>query len=131
MHPPPIVDPANTIAPVETIVPSPISVGCNGSRFAVERGPSAGCLPTTAFSSTRTPSPSTVPGYTVALGCTSAIERRRQAVERAHDAGAVLGDLAPVAAAVDEPQELLALELERLVGRDLRNVDVARARLPL
>ena len=46
---------------VETIVPSPIVVGGSGSRFAVERAPSDGCLPTTAFSSTRTPSPSTVP----------------------------------------------------------------------
>ena len=58
----PIVAPANTIAPVETIVPSPITAGGSGSRFAVDFGPSAGCLPTTAFSSTRTPSPSTVPG---------------------------------------------------------------------
>src|SRR6266566_3003290 len=131
MHRAPILAPANTIAPVDTTVPSPISTGGSGSRFAVDLGPRAGCLPTTAFSSTRTPSPSTVPGYTVALGWTSAIERRRQAVERTHDAGAVLGDLAPVAAAVDQPQELLALELERLVGRDLRDIDVARARLPL
>ncbi len=58
----PIREPANTIAPVETIVPSPISVGGSGSRFAVERGESDGCLPTTAFSSTFTSSPSTVPG---------------------------------------------------------------------
>ena len=55
-------DPAKTIAPVETIVPAPISVGGSGSRFAVERGDSVGCLPTTAPSSTLTPSPSTVPG---------------------------------------------------------------------
>ena len=54
--------PANTIAPVETVVPAPISAGGRGSRFAVERRESAGCLPTTAFSSTFTPSPSTVPG---------------------------------------------------------------------
>ena len=57
----PIVEPAKTIAPVETIVPSPIVAGGSGSRFAVEDEPSDGCLPTTAFSSTRTPSPSTVP----------------------------------------------------------------------
>jgi hypothetical protein len=58
----PIVDPAKTIAPVETMVPSPISVAGSGSRFAVDRGESAGCLPITAFSSTFTPSPRTVPG---------------------------------------------------------------------
>ena len=43
-------------------VPSPISAGGSGSRFAVERGESVGCFPTTAPSSTFTPSPSTVPG---------------------------------------------------------------------
>jgi len=58
----PILDPAKTIAPVETIVPSPISVGGSGSRLAVERGESEGCFPTTAFSSTFTPTPKTVPG---------------------------------------------------------------------
>ena len=54
--------PAKTIAPVETMVPSPISAGGSGSRPAVERGESEGCLPTTAFSSTFTPSPRMVPG---------------------------------------------------------------------
>jgi hypothetical protein len=58
----PMREPAKTIAPVETIVPSPITVGGSGSRFAVERGDSDGCFPTTAPSSTCTPSPSTVPG---------------------------------------------------------------------
>ncbi len=58
----PIVVPAKTIAPVETIVPSPSTAGASGSRFAVERGERVGCFPTTAFSSTLTPSPSTVPG---------------------------------------------------------------------
>ena len=58
----PMREPANTTAPVETIVPSPITVGGSGSRFAVERGDSDGCFPTTACSSTFTPSPSTVPG---------------------------------------------------------------------
>ena len=48
----PIREPAKTIAPVETIVPSPIVVGGSGSRFAVERGEGVGCLPTTAPSST-------------------------------------------------------------------------------
>src|SRR5262245_41442685 len=130
MQPAPIDAPANTIAPVETIVPVPISAGGSGSRFAVDRGPSDGCFPTTAFSSTRTPSPSTVPGYTVAVGCTSAIEALGQALERPHDPRAVLRDLVAVAVAVDQAKEVLALELERLVGRDLRHVDVARARLP-
>ena len=64
----PIVVPAKTIAPVETIVPAPITVGGSGSRFAVERGDRVGCLPTTAFSSTFAPAPSTVPGKTIALG---------------------------------------------------------------
>ncbi len=64
----PIVVPAKTTAPVETIVPAPSSAGCRSSRFAVERGDSTGCFPTTAYSSTRTPSPSTVPGCTTAVG---------------------------------------------------------------
>jgi hypothetical protein len=64
----PIDDPANTIAPVETTVPSPMRGGGSGSRFAVEVAPSAGCLPTTAYSSTRTPSPRTVPSKTIAVG---------------------------------------------------------------
>src|SRR6185437_13194753 len=103
MHAEPIVAPANTIAPVETIVPSPSTAGGSGSRFAVDFGPSDGCLPTTAFSSTRTPLPSTVPGYTVAVGWISAMpERRRQPVERAHDACAVFCDLVPIALAGDE-----------------------------
>ena len=54
--------PAKTIAPVETIVPAPISSGASGSRFAVERGESVGCLPTTALSPIVQPSPITVPG---------------------------------------------------------------------
>ena len=44
----PTVVPANTTAPVETIVPAPSSSGGSSSRFAVERGESVGCLPTTA-----------------------------------------------------------------------------------
>src|SRR3954454_8120627 len=120
----PTVVPAKTIAPVETIVPSPITAGGSGSRFAVERGESDGCLPTTAPSSTLTPSPSTVPGWTTALGWISADKALRQPVERADDARAVLRRLPPVALARDQAQELLALELERLVGRDLRDVDV-------
>ena len=55
-------EPAKTTAPVETIVPSPSSAGGSGSRFAVDRGESDGSFPTTACSSTFTPSPSTVPG---------------------------------------------------------------------
>ena len=62
MHRAPTVEPAKTTAPVETTVPAPISAGGSGSRFAVDDAPSDGCLPTTAYSSTRTPSPSTVPG---------------------------------------------------------------------
>ena len=44
----PTVVPAKTTAPVETIVPAPSSSGGSSSRFAVERGESVGCLPTTA-----------------------------------------------------------------------------------
>src|SRR5690349_11921541 len=88
----PTVDPANTTAPVETIVPSPSVAGGRGSRRAVERGDSVGCFPTTAYSSTFTPSPSTVPGYTTAVSWTSAATQRlRQALERAHDHEAVSG----------------------------------------
>ena len=58
----PIFDPAKTVAPVETIDPSAILTGGSPSRFAVERGERTGCLPTTACSSTLTPSPSIVPG---------------------------------------------------------------------
>ena len=64
----PIVVPAKTTAPVETTAPSPISAGGKASRLAVERADSTGCLPTTAYSSTRTPSPSTVPSWTIAVG---------------------------------------------------------------
>src|SRR5712691_9053880 len=120
----PIRLPANTTAPVETIVPSPISVGGSGSRFAVERGERDGCFPTTAFSSTLTPSPRTVPGYTVALGWISAMKRLREELERAHDLEPV-AHLAPVPALLDEPDEVLAFELERLVVRHLRAEDVA------
>ena len=69
----PIVEPAKTIAAVEMTVPSPTTVGGSGSRFAVERGESVGCLPTTACSSTLTPSPRIVPGWTIAVGCTSVL----------------------------------------------------------
>src|SRR5919106_5961755 len=128
----PIREPAKTIAPVDTIVPSPISAGESSSRLLVERGESDGRLPTTAFSSTFTPSPSTVPGYTVAVGWTSAaIQRLREQVECTNDAGAVLGHLPAVAVPADEAQELPALELERLVGRDARTEDVAGSGLPL
>src|SRR3990170_5454921 len=116
----PIAVPAKTIAPVETIAPGPSSAGGSGSRFAVERGESTGCLPTTAPSSTLTPSPSTVPGYTIALGCTSCTERLRQPLERAHDDPAVGGHLPAVPVAGDEAQERLALELEGVVVGALR-----------
>src|SRR5690242_36924 len=122
--------PAKTIAPVETIVPSPITVGSSGSRFAVERAESEGCFPTTACSSTFTPSPSTVPGWTIAVGWISATQALREELERAHDLEPVV-HLAPVPALLHEPDEVLALELERLVVRHLGTEDVARARPPL
>src|SRR5439155_2556317 len=93
----PTVEPAKTTAPVETTTPSASSAGGSGSRLAVEAAPSDGCLPMTAYSSTRTSSPSTVPGYTVAVGWISAAKGVRQHLERAHDAGAVARDLVPVA----------------------------------
>src|SRR5438552_17584944 len=129
-HPAPIVVPAKTIAPVETIVPSPISAGDSGSRFAVDFGPSAGCLPTTACSSTFTPSPSTVPGWTTAVGWISAATKRvGQLLERAHDREPVARLHHPVAVAADQREEVLALEAQRLVRRDLGAEDVARPRL--
>src|SRR5581483_7241633 len=130
MQPAPIVLPAKTTAPVEITVPAPISVGGSGSRLAVDFGPSVGCLPTTACSSTRTPS--TVPSWTTAVGWTSAAtEALRQPLERAHDHRPVPRHLLAVALACDQTEEVLALEPERLVGRDLGDEDVAAARLPL
>src|SRR3954451_18852816 len=122
--------PAKTTAPVDTIVPSPSSVGGRSSRFAVERGESDGCFPTTAYSSTFTPSPSTVPGWITAVGWISATQALRQQLERAHDLEPVV-HLAPVPALLHEPDEVLALELERLVVPHLRAEDVAGPRPPL
>src|SRR6185436_13875370 len=127
----PITEPAKTIAPVETIVPSAIVVGASGSRLAVDRGDRVGCLPTTAFSSTLTPSPSTVPSYTIAVGWISGTERLGQAIERANDHRTVLGDLPSVAVTGDQAEERLALQPQRLRRVDLRDVDVAGSRLPL
>ena len=134
----PTVDPAKTIAPVETTVPAPRVVGGSGSRLAVERGESVGCFPTTACSSTLTPSPRTVPSWTTAVGWTSGFtsvragaERRREPVERPHDREPVVR-LAMVAGTVcDQAEEVLELELQRLVVRDLRAEDVPRPRAPL
>src|SRR3990170_1131705 len=61
----------------------------------------------------------------------SAMERFREALEGPDDARAVLRDLAAVAAAGGEREEVDALEPQGLVRRDLGNVDVAAARLPL
>src|SRR5581483_9604490 len=131
MQPAPIVAPAKTIAPVEMTVPAPTVAGGSGSRLAVERAPSVGCFPITACSSTRTPSPSTVPGWTTAVGWTSGIEGLRQHLERANDACAVARHLRAVVLAAHELEEEGALEPERLGRGDLRDVDVAGARLPL
>ena len=133
------VVPAKTTAPVETIVPSPSSSGGSGSRFAVERGESVGCLPTTASSQhlarpRRAPCPGRRPRSraTCTLGahagrapsescsCSSA---RTTTARRARPRA--------VALAAHEAQEVLALEPQRLVVRDLRAEDVAGARLPL
>src|SRR5262245_25055343 len=118
--------PAKTVAPCAITVPSPSSAGGSGSRDAVDRGDSTGCLPTIAPSCTTTPSPSSVPGATSAPA-----KRLRQALERPHDHRAVPRDLLPVALAARAREEMLALEAQRLVGRDLRDHDVAGARLPL
>src|SRR5437870_4791383 len=103
------------------IEPGPISAGGSGAREAVDRGESTGCLPTTAWSWIATSAPRTVSGWTSA-----AAKRLRQPLERAHDHGAVACHLTAVAVAGDEPQEVLALEPQRLVGLDLRDVNVAR-----
>src|SRR5262249_17908725 len=119
--------PANTVAPWAITVPSPSWAGGSGSRDAVERGESTGCFPTIAPSWTTTPSPSTVSGET-----SPPIERLRQALERPHDHCTVARHLLPAAAlAADGRQKMLALEPQRLVGGDLRDRDVAGARLPL
>src|SRR5262245_41178828 len=126
-------EPANTTALVETIVPSPSSAGASGSRFAVDRGESVGCFPTTACSSTFTPSPRTVPSCTTAVGWTeaSATQGLRQAVERTHD-GEPVQRLAVLTRALrDEREKMLDLEPQRLVVRDLRAEDVSRASAPL
>src|SRR6476646_4788495 len=129
----PSVEPANTIAAVEITVPSPTTVGGRGSRLAVERGESVGCLPVTAFSRPWTPSLSTAPGGTTAVGWISAamVEALGQPVERTDDREPV-ASLAMVAGAfLHEREEVLELEPERLVVRDLRAVDVTRPRAPL
>src|SRR5262249_42823434 len=118
--------PAKTVAPWAITVPSPTTAGGSGSRDAVERGESTGCFPTMAPSWTTTPSPSTVPSAIAA-----AATRPRQPLERAHDQGAGARHRLPVAFTAHEREEVLALESQRLVGRDLRDRDVARARLPL
>src|SRR5512132_1751153 len=92
----PTVVPAKTIAPVEITVPSPICAGARSSRSAVDRVERTGCLPTTAYSTTRTPSPSSVPGYTTAVGWISATERLGQLLERAHDHRPVVRHLCAV-----------------------------------
>src|SRR5262249_9692715 len=116
----PTVVPAKRIAPVETIVPSPTTAGGSSPRLAVERAESVGCLPTTAYSSTRTPSPRMVPGYTIADGWILGMQRRLQLLERPHDLQPVASDLAPVAEPRQQLEKGEALQLERLVVRDLR-----------
>src|SRR5579871_4929955 len=125
----PTLEPAKTIAPVETTVLSPIVVGGSGSRFAVECAPSDGGLPTTAYSRTRTPSPSTVPSYTVAVGWISANEGVREHLECAHHTGAVARHLPAVVPDGEELEEVFAFEPERLGGGHLRYVDVTRPEL--
>ena len=129
--------PAKTIAPVETIVPSPSSAGGRSSRFAVERGDSVGCFPTTA--------PSRILHALAEQG--SGIDDRARRDLCAH-AGTPASDVCSSSsvrttasparasawspgAALDEPEEVAALELQRLVVRDPRAVLRARARLPL
>src|SRR5262249_12848541 len=107
------------------------------------RGESAGCFPTTAPSRILTPAPRTVPGWTMALGCTNVSsgvisrtalrvrpERLGQAFERADDAQPVDRFRMIAGAASHELEESPDLEPERLVGRDLGAVDVTRAGRP-
>src|SRR2546423_1221699 len=58
------------------------------------------------------------------------MQRLRQQLERAHDLQPV-AHLAAVPAVLDQVEEVPALELQRLVVRDLRTEDVARTRAPL
>src|SRR5262245_43914697 len=132
----PSVVPAKTIAPVETIVPGPRTAGGSGSRFAVERGESVGCFPTTAPSRILQPGPITVPGATTTCSPISTSggnggKRVLELLEDADDDEPIGGDAAGVAPAGHEVEECLALEPERLVGVDLRAELVAGARAPL
>src|SRR5438270_11042581 len=121
----PIDEPANTIAPVEMTVLSPIVAGGSGSRFAVDFDPSDGCLPTTAFSSTRTFSPSTVPSYTIADGWISAIERCGEHLEGPYDAGAVARYLRLVVLPLDQLADVLATAPQLLGTLELRALVIA------
>src|SRR6516162_7930651 len=121
----PSVAPANTIAPVETTVPAPSTAGGSGSRDTVDRGDSTGCLPTIAWSCTITLSPSRVSGWM------SASKRLRESLKDPDDGSSVQGYAAAVAFAANKCEKVLALESQRLVGRDLRDVDIAGPGLPL
>src|SRR5829696_8145713 len=128
--------PAKTIAPVETIVPGPSSAGGSGSRFAVERGESVGCLPTTAPSRILQPAPITVAGAITTCSPSSRSGGNRgkrvlELLEDADDDEPVGRDPPGVAAAGHEVEERLALEPQRLGRVDLRAELVARPRAPL
>ena len=104
------------------------------SRFAVERGDSVGCLPTTASSSTL----HALAEHRARVDDrgrdgSSAIERRLESVSSVRTtASAVLRDLARGRRSPSHQlEERLALEPQRLVVRDLRAEDVAGARQPL
>src|SRR5919109_463251 len=89
--------------------------------------------PTTTRAPIRQPSPTTVPGYTTAVGATSAsgkrlLQRVLELLQGADDERARPRGLVPRAASLHTREEVLALEPQRLVVRDLRRVDVARAR---
>src|SRR5436190_5284419 len=65
-----------------------------------------------------------------ARSASAATKRLRQPLEYPHDGEPVAG-LGAVGAVADEAEEVLHLEAERLVVRDLRAEDVTGARAPL
>src|SRR4051812_1173115 len=65
--PGPTLAPCTSTAPAQTVAPSPTSAAGGVSRGAVERGPRASGLPTTAASWIRTRSPITVPPWITTL----------------------------------------------------------------
>src|SRR3954449_8234602 len=145
--------PASTTAPAQITAPSPTTSGGGASRTAFERAPNAGGLPSTAPSCTETPAPSAVPAWITTLApitasegsstpspisspgarsdCRSTralLERALQRLQHAHDAQSALTVGAGARTRPHALDEVLALDAQRLLVRDLRAPRAARAR---